>query len=194
MANTKPSSSFLGITDANDGWVPIATSSASAATSLEFTSDIDGTYDMYRIEGLFDQSVDGSAMELTVSHNNGSTYVTSNYSSIMYGYSANNQNKTFNDSADSALRVTTNFDTDVAQNAWFQVDLLNPGATGDIKLFRLEALMFDNTTTNSQTRYFGGGRLLSGDPVTNTINAIKLTQTPSGNFTGNAWLFGKNRT
>ncbi len=179
---------------ATGGWTPISTGSPSAVTSFEITSGIDGTYDCYMIEGIVDLSTDAQDMAMQLSDDAGVTYHTgADYNTCSYGYSANNQTKTHNNSAGNSFKIVRNQDVDVAMKSWFRVILLNPNDTGDWKMVETSALVYDNTTTNSFTRYFGGGALDTGNPVTNTVTAVKFNIS-TGTVTGDYWLSGYSRT
>jgi len=191
MANTKPSSSFLGITDANDGWKPVSTSAPSAASNVDFTSM--STYDMYRvIFEIADMSADASDLGWQISTDNGSTFISGggNYKHSLDGYKASNANIAAAGTSESRGLIFNNYDTDVAVH-YAQVDLIfyNLGASdSDTRVAcRVHASWFHNTTTNSEAFWNGVSWYTGGQ--TGPFTAIRLLPS-SGTLTGSVRLLG----
>jgi len=179
--------------DAGGGLVAISTSTFSGASTAEITSGIDGTYDIYIIEGLIDDfSADGKHTKMRWSDDNGSTYASANYRFAISGFNDSLAARQDSGAGGDHIKVTYNNDTDNAMQTWFRVTLLNPQQTGERKSCKIETVGYDNTTTNGFSYQNGGAVLTSGDPVTNTINGVQFFP-DSGTFDGTLYLYGMSR-
>ena len=138
MAATKPSSTFLGITDANDNdFVFLGTSTASSTTSIEFKTHFDASlYGSYKL--LFENtklSATGETLQVVFSTNAGSSYDTTsgNYKdqTIWRRGNGDTGGQSASDETGINLYVKTNSGTDAEDFVSGELTIYNP-STSDI--------------------------------------------------------------
>jgi len=172
--------------------VLLSTATASASSSIEFTSGIDSTYDVYQFEFIdFNPSVDNAGLYFQTSTNGGSTYATTITSTFFYAYHFE---------ADTPTALAYDASMDQAQGTSFQrlIDatgnLSDESGAGTLQLFAPSSTTYvkhymsncnsyvDGTFT---TNYYSAGYF----NTTSAINAIKF-QPASGNFDGTIKMYG----
>lgn len=126
----------LSASAASAGLVLLEQHTASTSASLDFTSSISSTYDDYLVEFVsLRASNDGAAINLLVSTDGGSSYVTSGYQSALYGYrlTAATLGTAF---VTNAMTIVNAYDTGISRhNVSGFIKLMNPGNATSAKLF-----------------------------------------------------------
>jgi hypothetical protein len=151
---------------------------AAAAASIEFTG-LSASYDEFIIE-LFDIFVSsGATVIVTVSTNNGSSYINSLYSYNTFAGATTNPSSNGVSGAASFIPLGATFSTNLGNAASGKVSLM----TGTTDHFKLHSQMFRNT--NNGLMLNAGGVALSGSRV----NAVKIAS-GTGTITGKAILHG----
>jgi hypothetical protein len=176
----------------SSGMVLLATVNASGASSVVFNSTyITTTYNKYVIEFDGAYTSDAGALYLTVSTNNGSSYLSSNYNwgvwsmgSGPYSNNASSQNQ-IDLTGNAGFGSTSSTSTKIS--------------SGTIKLSNLAQSVQANViweiffggAASPQNSGIGG---IGFNTTTTAINAIKITDGSSGTITGNFHLYGLKGT
>ena len=169
-----------------DGAVPtgslilLSTQTASSSSSIEFTSNIDSTYDSYifKFIDIHPAEEDASELKFQVSTDGGSSYgVTITSSSFAASHGEDDGGGDINYIASTDLAQSTDFNHISQNNIGFDDDqcfagtltLFNPSSTTFVKHF-----IIDGNSTRNDNRCFRGlhaGYINS----TSAINAIKFS-------------------
>jgi len=162
----------------------LSTQTASASSSIDFTSGIDSTYDSYVFKFInIHPATDGSVFEFNFSTDSGSNYNVTKTTTAFYAE---------HDEADTVTSLTYSTGADLAQSTNFQrlapavgngsdentsgtFQLFNPSSTTYVKHFisNINQYHFDNYTQNWYVAGYGN--------TTSAINAIRF-QFSSGNI------------
>ena len=173
--------------------VLLSTATASSSSSIEFTSGIDSTYDIYQFEFVnIHPATDGATLEIQGSTNGGSSYGIAKTTTYF---------TTFHDEADSSTGLTYYTGEDLAQSTssqnitHFQGNDNDQSASGNIYIFspsssnfvkhflteHNEATQHDNTVSNHVAGYFN---------TTSAINAIKFFMSSGNIDAGTIKMYG----
>ena len=170
----------------------LSTATASSSASIEFTSGIDSTYDIYKFEFVnINPATDNVDLTFNGSTDSGSNYNVTKTTTLF---------KAYHDEADSDTTLSYDTGRDIAQGTGFQTliqDLGNgadesgsgilyifsPSSTTYVKHFisNTNGLYFQNYTFNM---YCGGYF-----NTTSAINAVQFKM-ESGNFDGTIKMYG----
>lgn len=131
----------------DSGWVLLSTQDASNSTSIDFTSDIDGTYDRYVVtmENVV-PATNNVDLRMLVSTDGGSSYLSSNYgytgggtkgSSSAFGGTASNS------AAFIILTFGGNIGNATGENLSGVITISNPSETSLYKLIRIQTTYYD---------------------------------------------------
>ena len=172
---------------AGGAWNFIKSQVASNVASVEFkhgTSDVvlDSTYVMYRLIGYdIVAATDDSNLQIQLSTDAGSSYITSGYDTLIRRMRSDAVNQNLTDTASAIILNSLGNDT-ATEGAAFEWQIFNPSNTKYTRYF-FTGLSRDN---NSRTAHHNGGGILetAGD-----VDALKIIQT-AGNISGTFKLYG----
>lgn len=174
--------------------VLISTATASASSSVAFTSGINSTYDHYIIEAerlVFNTS--DTNLEARVSEDGGSTWK-SGAGNYAWGYaSAFSSGLVGGSSSDTKIilmdnRATAGFGTTAGYNANFEIHFYSPSSAAAYKMFRSHSAFMDSSNrVNGST---AEGAYLS----TNAINGVQLFPAGGTITSGNFYLYGVKKS
>lgn len=171
----------------------LAVQEASASTSIDFTSSIDGTYDRYEIQiDRLVPSTDGVNLLLRVSTDGGSSFLTgTGYSWVvdtnMVQFSSG---ATTADSSDSAIALNyanegnRKLGSAAGKSSNWRLTVHNPSSTTLQKMFSWEGVQ------HSSTSYWGMTRGMGNHSGTAAINALRLLMSSGTIASGRFSLFG----
>lgn len=162
-------------------WIQLSSQTASASSSLTFTSIISATYTTYvLVYSNVSVGTDLAAVEIQVSNDNGSTYKSTSYQSGVAAWSYNSVSWS-NASSTSAILL---------------ISALHSGLGNDTMagyLYMYNVGNGGNFTTSGSTNYFNTAaasqQLLVGRYADTGINAFKVIAS-SGTFSGKFVLYG----
>jgi len=164
--------------------VLLSTATASASSSIEFTSGIDSTYDIYQFEFVnIHPSVDESTFQFNFSTDSGSNYNVTKTTTAFRAY---------HDEGNTATALAYHPQQDLAQSTGFQtigfgigfdndqslsgsMSVFNPSSTTFVKHFMSNSNLYEDGNFSIQQFIAGYGN------TTSAINAIKF-QMASGNI------------
>lgn len=179
---------------ANQAMVFLSTQAASSSASIAITSDISSTYDVYIVEGYgVVPATDATNLQLLVSTDGGSTYVTStDYIYATKYVAASGTDSVYTSTGDSSYKVAeTVSNTASLGGVNFTLKFYLPSNTSLRKAFLWE-LDYHNGTNFITAR--GGGHCSAAAVVTGNIDAIKF-QFSSGNIaSGTFTLYGMRKS
>lgn len=195
VSNTSVSAitSLSGVSELNDTFQLISSQTASASSSVSFTSGLDSTYDVYcfRFYNIH-PAVDGDGFEFNGSTDGGSNYNATKITTVL-------QSEHREDDTGTDLSYQTGLDLDlgtgyqrIAQNAGSGDDenvcgelwLYRPDSTTQVKHFLIKSIQ--NTNHDRARKFFIAGYF----NTTSAINAIDF-RFASGNMdAGTIKLFG----
>ena len=173
--------------------VLLSTATASASSSIEFTSGIDSTYDIYKWEFInIHAATDNTQLQFNLSTDTGSTYAVTKTSTHFFSYHSE-------DDASTALGYSTSFD--LAQSTGNQIITNGIGngndesASGEMYLFspssdtfvkhfivRTNTYYASNWSIESFTAGYGN--------TTSAVNAIKFVMSSGNIDAGQIKLYG----
>ena len=172
--------------------VLLSTATASASSSIEFTSEIDSTYDVYQFEFInIHPSVDESTFQFNFSTDSGSNYNVTKTTTAFRSY---------HDEGNTATALAYHPQQDLAQSTGFQtigfgigfdndqslsgsMSVFNPSSTTFVKHFMSNSNLYEDGNFSIQQFIAGYGN------TTSAINAIKF-QMASGTFDGTIKMYG----
>ena len=173
--------------------VLLSTATASSSSSIEFTSGIDSTYDIYKFECInIHPSVDGAEFQFNLSTNGGSSYGVTKTSSHF---------RVVHNEADTATSLQYDGALHLAQSTSAQQLVENNGAdndqnaSGTIYLFQPSSSIFvkhyltifnTNQISNYSIAHYIGGYA----NTTTAINAIKFTNSSGNIDAGTIKMYG----
>ena len=167
------------------GYVHLQTTNITSGTaSVQFTSNIDSNHNGYLfiLSDVHPQD-DGIALEMTVSTDGGSSYISTNYGFGHKGNTAGNSElshaATNNDSFDMSSQNVGNADD---ESISVQVYLHKPSGTDGHKLISGTSTVVDNGNTVSST-VFGGMNYSTTAAITAVKFAFTSGNIDRGNFT-----------
>ena len=174
--------------------VLLSTVTASSSSSIEFTSGIDSTYDIYKFELInIHPSADGMKLQFNLSTDGGSTYAVTKTTTFFIALhyeadtSASLNYNTGNDLAQSTADQTIingiGSDNDASGNAVLY--LFSPSSTTYVKHFIANCNRYGNGNTYSGNDYMAG----YGN-TTSAINAIKFVPNTGTIDTGSIKMYG----
>jgi hypothetical protein len=174
------------------GMVLLATVNASGASSVSFNSTyITTAYNKYVIEFDGVYTSDAGALYLTVSTNNGSSYLSSNYNwgvwsmgSGPYSNNASSQNQ-IDLTGNTGFGSTSSTSTKISSGT-LKVSNLAQSVQANVMW-----QIFFGGATSPQNSGIGG---MGFNTTTTAINAIKITDGGGGTITGNFHLYGLSGT
>lgn len=177
---TSTGSSSLPTFQSSGGWNYLVTETASSSASLAFTSVVTSTYINYVL--LFSNvlpATAGDTLNLTVSNDNGSTYVVTNYQSGITSFpynstTASNVNTTSTCYLSAALATTVGACGAVYMTVQSGAVFV---ATGDVTYFANSTNLISTSNINSYN-------------TSTTMNAFKITMSTGNISTGTFTLFG----
>jgi len=170
----------------------ISEATASASSSIEFTSGIDSTYDIYQFEFInINPATDNVDLTFNGSTDSGSNYNVTKTTTLF---------KAYHDEGDTDTTLVYDTGRDIAQGTGFQtliqdlgngadesgsgtLQIFNPSSTTFVKHFisNTNGLYFQNYTFNMYCAgYFN---------TTSAINAVQFKM-ESGNFDGTIKMYG----
>ena len=160
--------------------VLLGTQTASAASSVSFTTGISSNFTNYlvKVRDLF-TSTASQVVNMTYSTNGGSSYLSTNYSSGLYF------NGTTNDDDESTTSFVVSGDNTTSSTNTGNVDITLYNVTNtEVKTIYVFGGSFQNFSSVMATR--NGTGVQTG---TTAINAIKFS-VPAGTMTGKFYLYG----
>ena len=174
--------------------VLISTATASSSASIEITSGIDSTYDIYKFELInIHPSTDGMKLRFNLSTDGGSTYAVTKTSTffIALHYEAddgaslnyNTGNDLAQSTADQTIINGIGSDNDASGNAVLY--LFSPSNTTYVKHFIATSNRYGNGSIYSGNDYMGG----YGN-TTSAIDAIKFVPSTGTIDTGSIKMYG----
>jgi len=170
------------------GLIHLQTTNITTGTaSVEFTSNVDSTYNAYFfILSDVHPATDAQPLEMTVSTDGGSSYISTNYGFGHKGSTAAGGELSHAATNDSVFDMSSNNVGNAAdESISVQVYLHKPSGTDGHKLISGTSTVVDNNNTVSST-VFGGMNY----STTSAINAVKFNF-GSGNIDrGNFTMFG----
>ncbi|MFW9927766.1 MAG: hypothetical protein ACFFD1_00055 [Candidatus Thorarchaeota archaeon] len=167
------------------GWEYISETTASGATSVEFTS-LSTSYNAYMIivDNLY-PATDNTDLYMTVSNNNGSSYGSTNYhyGKLVYRGTPATANQSATGAAKFNLIQNMGNNNDSAHNYYLNILLTNPAVTS--QSIGVDWRAGGVEQTDVATGQWGFGICQS----TTAVNAVKFAQS-SGNINGRFILYG----
>ena len=170
----------------------ISSATASGASSVEFTSGIDSTYDEYVFYGVdIKQASTSSNFGFNASSDGGSNYnvvkTTTVFMDVNYEDASSYwldyypQKDLAQSTADQGITISNDSGSDAC--VVFQMSLYSPSSTSKVKHFTARGLA--HSTHPSSFNLFVSGYL----NTTSAVDAVKFLPTTS-TFSGNIYLFG----
>lgn len=171
--------------DAGGGFVHIQTTNVTSGTAnVQFTSGIDSTYNAYLfILSDVHPATDAQPLEMTVSTDGGSSYISTNYGFAHKGNTAGGSEVSHYNGNDSVFDMSSqNVGNADDESISVQLYLHKPSGTDGHKLINGTSTVVDNGNTVSAS-VFGGMNY----STTSAINAVKFAfgsgNIDRGNFT-----------
>jgi len=186
--------SFAAVSGGNGSWNILSTATASSSASIEFTSNIDSTYNLYVLDwhGVA-PATDAQQLKVSFSTDGGSTYAApvvihslrqfndedSGDSAVGFGTGGGGGGVTT-----SPIAMTGTIGNDSDHSSAGQIWLANPASTSLVKMVKI------TTISNQKDDYAWTGWMDGYINTTSAVNAIKLN-VDSGNLAvGNFRLYG----
>lgn len=164
----------------------LASATANNSASISFTTNIDGTYDVYEIELVNITPVsDGAQLNMTASSDGGSTYGTS-YArgEIQATVDASFAITGAGAQSTTEMRIAYNIGSAAAECICSTIKFWSPSGTAKQKLFYSTCLTLDTSTNVQLDNNFWTVK------STAAINAIKFAMDSGNISTGSAYLYG----
>ena len=170
--------------------VLLSTATASSSASIEFTSGIDNTYDIYKWEYINIHPSTQANFQFNLSSDGGNNYnvtkTTTNFSAFQ-NEAGSSTSLGYRDTVDlaqsSANQMVAQLNTDNDDNACGSLFLFSPASTTFVKHFI--SVSADSTSTFSQQRYVAGYA-----NTTSAINAIKFVAASGNLDSGTIKMYG----
>ena len=175
--------------DVNVGWTLISNATASASTSIEFTSGIDSTYDVYQVRGAgIRPATDGSYMFTVMSIDGGTTYLagTTYTEAVIYSNSTAGPFTTWNSGTSNIRTQANGTDNTVATSCLnFEHTYSGLPSTTLHKHIYVQSTLRVHTSLNHDN--------LTGSSIASTasaVNAIKFFMNSGNIASGDFYLYG----
>ena len=169
----------------NTGLVLLSTASASTSATVEFNSNIDGTYDEYQIiiTGLTVSS-SGTVLQTRFSSDGGTSY-DSGASDYAYQYTRLDTGNTLN-TGDSSIEICTGIGTDVGTSCNAVIYLNNPSGSGYTSLSQ----RYNHQDSSGGAGVYRHGSGGGSRRAATVIDAIEFSATTGNIVTGEFRLYG----
>lgn len=167
-------------------YVLLATQTASSSANISFTSSIDSTYRTYVIIGTHVvPATDGADLNLDLSTDGGSSYLSTNYQYHRSSYQSGVSTYTGAASTSAIiLPMIASVGSDTGEGCDFTLTLNNPSGTG-----QRQRLHSQNSYTDTSGN-INGGQLDGGNTTTSAVDAVRFAFS-SGNIESGVFkLFG----
>lgn len=167
------------------GLVFLQTYTPSAASSVDITSQLSGTYNDYRLVLSNITTSANTKILIRFSTNNGSTWVGTNDYTWGGGYAYNGGSGYLAGSTTATLIQLRDVDTTLATNGAYNAQLTLFNVNGANRKDLVGQVIWDDNAVNALTlvNFFGGLN------TTTAINAIQILP-QTGTFSGSVYLFG----
>jgi len=173
------------------GWVYLDSKTASNSAALAFTASINSTYDVYVFVGvglLCDGG--GGIIDMQMSTNTGSSYLTSNYRTTLTSVNSANTTTTVTQSqTDTKQQISPVAGASASQlTVNFTLYVHKPSSTAFYKCYHGTSTGFNNDTAGNANLYLG---TLGGVQATTTaIDAIKFYEAGGNIVSGIVRMYG----
>ena len=162
----------------------LQTQTASSSSTIDFTSNIDSTYDSYVFKFIdIHPATDNVSFQFNMSTDGGSTYAVTKTTTYFYGYHFENDSTTslnYEGALDLAQStsdqpLSNNIGNDNDQSAVGTFQIFNPSSTTFVKHFISNTHQYDRQDISVNTFMAGYGN------TTSAVNAVRF-QMSSGNI------------
>jgi len=175
--------------DLNPGLTLLATASASASASVEFTSGIDSTYDHYIIEIANLTTSNNGALELHYSTDGGSTYLSSGYGYANHHMFASTGAAVANSASFPYIPLTNNLSTTSGLASSGIVHLFEPSNTSSETYTIIDFINWSGSSGNLLINHVGGT-----NSTTSAVTAVRFVKTSGTITTGGFKLYGVRKS
>lgn len=189
---------FMDVNDANatkrdlisnikGGVVLISTQTASTSAAINFTG-LSSTYRKYIID-IIDliPATDGTNVFIQFSNDNGSSYVTSNYTYVGFGNLRGVAFAGYDNSGDTGIRINEAGAAGNAANESLSstVQIYNPASSSVYK-----NISFDTTFTSATTSTYGTSKGGGNHPTATAVDAVRVIMSAGNITSGTFKLYG----
>lgn len=168
-------------------WQLISSATASSSSEVAFTSNIDSTYDVYVFIGVgIAPATDDVGLVMTVSHDGGSTYASTNYDANLHIRDESGVADNTGDTTQWSIagnNTGQNIGNASGEAVDFEVRLYTP-SNAAIHRFMGESTWLGTNTVPHRGESYGCQK------TTSAINAVKFTMTSGNIASGTFYMYG----